>query len=245
MNHLLEVCLSITLAAGLAPTLPAQSNSDALPTLRKGISVQMPITTTAVPMPDADKEDALIVTITDDSTVYLRLDPVSPSDLAGGIREVLANQPGKNVYIKADARTPYAQVVKVLTALRNAGLEAPRLLTAQPDSHAPGTLAVPDGLQVFTGSLSSGSPSSTHTIVVQVFNSGQTAPTLKVNGDPVPSNTLPTRLAQLFQSGGRHNRDQQTVQIEADQTLPFASVVSVIDACHSGGAKIMLATPTL
>jgi biopolymer transport protein ExbD len=106
-------------------------------------------------------------------------------------------------------------------------------------------MAVPEGLQIFTGPPTPRSSSSAQTIVVQVLNSGQTVPTLKINGDPVPWDSLPSRLAQLFQSGGRHNREQQTVQIEADRTLPFASVVSVIDACHSAGAKIMLATPTL
>ena len=66
MNYLLEVCLTIALATGIMPSLVAQSNPDAVPMMRKGISVQMPVTRTAMPMPDADKEDALLVAVTRD-----------------------------------------------------------------------------------------------------------------------------------------------------------------------------------
>jgi biopolymer transport protein ExbD len=233
MNHLLEVCLSITLAAGLTPSLGAQSNPNAIPTPRKGISVQMPITTAAVPMPDADQEDAVVVTITDDGNVYLGLDPADPSTLAGGITQALSNQMEKKLYIKADARVPYAPVAKILSAARSAGVREPDLLTTQTNPRPSAIPVPPAGLQVLVGPRLS---SDSEAIVVQQTFSQESRPVLQINGKPVLPANLQAKLAQLLQkSGGKF------VQIEADGRLPFADVVNLIDVCRSVGAKVVLA----
>jgi biopolymer transport protein ExbD len=143
MNYLLEVCLLVTLAAGATPAIGAQSPTIAAQTMQKGISVQLPVTSNAVAMPDADQEDALIVSVTDDGSVYFGVDPISPAALAEKVRDGLSNRTERKLYIKAEARTPYANVVKVLDAMRTAGVEAPNLLTAQRDSSGPGTLIPP------------------------------------------------------------------------------------------------------
>jgi biopolymer transport protein ExbD len=233
MNYLLEVCLTMALATGVMPSLVAQSNPDAVPTMRKGISVQMPVTRTAKLMPEADKDDATVVIISEDGSVYLGLNPTDPAALADSVRDALSRQPDKNVYIKADARAPYSQVLRVLAALRAAGVEAPSLLTFQPHATAPGTLLPPEGLEVLVGPRrSSSSPA-----IVQL---SQQRSVLKVNGEPVPRASLQNRLTQFFQ-----NRSDKLVQIEADGSLPFAVVVDVIDGCRAAGAKVVLATPTL
>jgi biopolymer transport protein ExbD len=233
MNYLLEVCLTIALATGIMPSLVAQSNPDAVPMMRKGISVQMPVTRTAMPMPDADKEDATVVIITEDGGVYLGLNPTDADAVAGSVRDVLSSQPGKNVYVKADARAPYSQVHRVLAVLRAAGVEAPSLLTSQPHTTESGTLLPPEGLGVLVGPRRA--PSSPAIVQLSPQRS-----VLKVDGEPVPRASLQNRLAQFFQ-----NRSDKIVQIEADGSLPFAVVVDVIDGCRAAGAKVVLATPTL
>ena len=233
MNYLLEVCLVVTLAAGARPAIGAKSQAITAPTMQKGISVELPVTSNAVAMPDADQEDALIVSVTDDGSVYFGVDPISPAALAEKVRDGLSNRTERKLYIKADARTPYANVVKVLDAMRTAGVEAPNLLTAQRDSSGPGTLIPPKGLEVLIGP-----PLPSEAIVVQVLNSEHQRPALKINNEPVQRATLQSRLRQLLQ-----NRSENVVHIQADATLPFAAVVDVIDVCHSTGVKVVVVEP--
>ncbi len=254
MNHLLEVCLvALTLATGITPSVAAQSpvaapeNSfartwkgyEATPAtaqaMRKGISVELPVTSNAAPMPDADQEDALIVSVTEDGTVYFGVEQISPAGLAEKVKGGLSNRTEKKLYIKADARTPYANVVNVLDAVRTAGVEAPNLLTAQRDSSGPGTLIPPKGLEVLIGPPL---PAGSEEIVVQVLNSEHQRPALKINNEPVQRPTLQSRLRQLLQ-----NRSENVVHIQADATLPFAAVVNVIDVCRSTGAKVVVVAP--
>jgi biopolymer transport protein ExbD len=235
MNYLLEVCVLVTLAAGATPAIGAKSQAITARTMQKGISVELPVTSHAVAMPDADQEDALIVSVTDDGSVYFGVDPISPPALAEKVRDGLSNRTERKLYIKADARTPYANVVKVLDAMRTAGVEAPNLLTAQRDSSGPGTLIPPKGLEVLIGPpLRAGSEA----IVVQVLNSEQQRPALKINNEPVQRATLQSRLRQLLQ-----NRSDNVVHIQADATLAFAAVVDVIDVCRSTGVKVVVVAP--
>jgi biopolymer transport protein ExbD/biopolymer transport protein TolR len=206
-------------------------------TMQKGISVQLPVASNAVAMPDADQEDSLIVTITDEGSVYLGVDPISPAALAENVRRGLTNRAEKKLFIKADARTPYANVVKVLDAVRTQGVEATDLLIAQRDSSEPGTVVPPQGLEVLIGpSLRSGSEA----IVVQVLNAGQRRPALKIDNEQIPWTTLQSTLRKLFQ-----NRREKMVLVKAEGTLPFNDVVEVTDAARSTGAKVFLVTPGL
>lgn len=235
MNYLLEVCLLVTLAAGATPAIGAQSRTIAAQTMQKGISVELPVTSNAVAMPDADQEDALIVSVTDDGSVYFGVDPISPAALAEKVRDGLSNRTERKLYIKADARTPYANVVKVLAAMRTAGVEAPNLLTAQRDSSGPWPLIPPKGLEVLIAPPLRARPEA---IVVQVLNSEHQRHALKINNEPVQRATLQNRLRQFLQ-----NRTENVVHIQADRTLPFAAVVDVIDVCHSTGVKVVVVAP--
>ncbi len=155
--------------------------------------------------------------------------------MAEKVKSGLPSRTEKKLYIKADARTPYANVVNVLDAVRTAGVEAPNLLTAQRDSSEPGTLVPPKGLEVLVGP-----PSGSAVTVMEVLNSGQRWPTLKINNQNIPWATLQSSLRQLFQ-----NRSEKVVLVKAAGTLPFANVVDVTDMCRSTGAKVVLVTPGL
>ena len=50
--------------------------------LQAGISVNLPIVSNATPVPDADKEDALIVTVTENGDTYLGVDAITSDALA-------------------------------------------------------------------------------------------------------------------------------------------------------------------
>jgi biopolymer transport protein ExbD len=232
MNYLLEVCL---IALTLTTALLAQPEARTHLPLQKGISVELPVTSNAIPAPDADQEDAFIVTVTDKGSVYVGIGLTTTAALAERVKGGLSNRTGKKLYLKADARTPYASVARVLDALRTAGVEAPNLLTAQTGSSEPGTLVSAKGLEVSLGPrLASGSEA----VVLQVAKSGQRLPRLKVNDEPVPWEALQSTLRLLFQ-----NRSDRVVLLKAEGTLPFADVVTAADMCRSTGTEVVLVTP--
>ncbi len=58
-------------------------------------------------MPDADKEDAIVVAVTRDGGVFLGQNKVEPSELGSLVRDKLADKPGKTIFVRADARAQY------------------------------------------------------------------------------------------------------------------------------------------
>jgi biopolymer transport protein ExbD/biopolymer transport protein TolR len=82
-------------------------------------------------MPDADKEDALLVAIQRDGSVFFGTDKIKPEDLTGKIKDKLANRVDKRVFIRADARAKYGAVVEVVDNVRSAGVDQVGLLTEQ------------------------------------------------------------------------------------------------------------------
>ncbi len=101
------------------------------PMLQKGVSVNMAKTNSPTPMPDADKEDSLLVAVTHDGKVYFGSDQVNPDDLTSKVKDRIANKTDKRVFIKADARARYGKVVEVVDDIRSAGVDEVGLLTEQ------------------------------------------------------------------------------------------------------------------
>src|SRR5438270_3536003 len=84
------------------------------PMLQHGINVpNMVQAQNPVDMPDADKEDAVLIGVMNDGKVFLGTDQVAPDQLAQKVRDKLQNKTDKRVYIKSDARARYGVVVDV------------------------------------------------------------------------------------------------------------------------------------
>jgi biopolymer transport protein ExbD len=145
MKHLIEVCL-IALALANTPLIAAQSTAESR--MQRGITVDLPVTSHAVALPDADRIDALVVTVTYAGGVYVGVDRTDIATLAEKVRTAISNQGGETLYIKADARIRYANLVRILDSVRTAGVQRITLLTAQRDSEKPGTLVPPKGLEM-------------------------------------------------------------------------------------------------
>jgi biopolymer transport protein TolR len=102
------------------------------PMLQKGISVDMAKVNNPSPMEDADKEDALLVSITRDGKVYFGSDQIQDvSGLTQKVKDRLAGKPDKRVYVKSDMRARFGSVVEVVDAVRGAGVDDLGLLTDQ------------------------------------------------------------------------------------------------------------------
>ena len=204
--------------------------------LQKGVSVEMAPTTNALPMPAADNLNAWIVTVTADGQLWFGTNPVSQDDLIAEMIRTPRNR-GQNLYVKADARAPYAAVASALKAAQTAKFDAPVLLTAQTVSIPPGTMIPPQGLQIWLGSESASDGSS---VLIELLTSKSDSPALRINGHAISGNDLKTAVEQLF-----HGRTEKIALLRTDGTVPFARVAQVIDACQSVGAKVVLPTPQI
>ena len=101
------------------------------PMLQKGISVDMAPVNNPEQMPDADKEDALLVSITRDGKVYFGSEQMAVDNLTSKVKDRLANKQDKRVYVKADMRARLGSVVQVVDSVRAAGVDDLGLLTEQ------------------------------------------------------------------------------------------------------------------
>lgn len=101
------------------------------PMLQKGVSVEKVKTKNPTAMKDADKEDAILVSVTRNGDTYLGSTRLAPDQMPTKIKDMLTNKPEKVVYIAADRRAKYERVVTVLDEIRNAGVEQLGLITEE------------------------------------------------------------------------------------------------------------------
>ena len=102
------------------------------PMLQRSMTVELAKANNPIPMADADKEDALIVAVTSDGKIYFDTQQVKdPGDLTQKVKDRVANRVNKEVYVKADARAKYKNVVDVVDNVRSAGVDLLGLLTEE------------------------------------------------------------------------------------------------------------------
>jgi len=101
------------------------------PMLQKGVTVNLAKVNNPSQMPDADKEDALIVAIMHNGDIFFGNDRISPDQLTNKVKDRIANRTSKIVYVRADARAKYKYVVDVVDNVRAAGVDDLGLLTDQ------------------------------------------------------------------------------------------------------------------
>ncbi|MGA3083019.1 MAG: biopolymer transporter ExbD [Terracidiphilus sp.] len=104
------------------------------PMLQNKVQIDMAKVDNATNMPDADKEDAIVVAITRDGVIYLGQNKTTVEEIGAQVREKLADKPGKTIFIRADARAQYRAVEDAIDGVRTAGVEDVGLLTQKRES---------------------------------------------------------------------------------------------------------------
>ena len=99
------------------------------PMLQKTHQVDLAPVNNPRDMKDADKDDAIIVAVTRDGTLYLGNTKINKEEITGQIKDRIANKLDKTVYVKSDARAKYGTVVEVVDEIRSAGVDQLGLLT--------------------------------------------------------------------------------------------------------------------
>jgi len=98
------------------------------PMLNNKVNVDLAKVNAPQDMPDANKEDAVVIAITRDGMVFLGANQVSVTDLGPKVADLLANKTTKMVYVRADARARYSTVEDVVDNVRTAGVDQLGLL---------------------------------------------------------------------------------------------------------------------
>jgi len=115
----------------------AGAQSSYKPVLKKGVAVDMPVAGHAIEMREADDLNATVVAITANGKVFVGIQPTEPAELS--------KLSQRTIYVKADSRVPYQNVLAVLDALRGKSVV---LLTAPPDNGAKQGIRQPYGMKL-------------------------------------------------------------------------------------------------
>ncbi len=99
------------------------------PMLQNKVAIDLAKVDNPQNMPDADKEDAVVVAVTRDGKVFLGQNPVDPAELGSLVRDKLQDKTDKMIYVRADARAQFKVVEDAIDDVRTAGVEEVGLLT--------------------------------------------------------------------------------------------------------------------
>ena len=107
------------------------------PMLQKGFSVEMARVNNPIEMQNADKEDAVVLAVASDGSIYLGSTKIGRDQITSEVRDRLSNKLDKTVYVRSDARAKYGDVVAVVDEVRAAGVDALGLLTDRVEQKRP------------------------------------------------------------------------------------------------------------
>jgi biopolymer transport protein TolR len=119
-----------------------------IPMLQHGQAVDMARVENAEKMPDAEKEDAVIVAVTRDGRLFLSPGnkEVALPEVSADVKDLLTDRLDKTVYVRSDSRAKYGVVVKAVDEIRTAGVENLGLLTDKiPPKNEGGSTPAPAG----------------------------------------------------------------------------------------------------
>ncbi len=99
------------------------------PMLQGGVDVQLP-RAEARPL---KAEEGLVVTVDRSGRIFLDQTSVSYTDFRVAFQAVVATRKPSGVYLRADRRVPYGEVIKVLAAIKAAGVRDVGLVAEDED----------------------------------------------------------------------------------------------------------------
>ena len=85
-------------------------------------------------LPKANREDAILIALTRDGSLYFRDSRVVPDQLPNRIRDAVLNGAEKRIYLAVDVRAKYGEVRALLPYIQLSGIENVSLLAEEPDN---------------------------------------------------------------------------------------------------------------
>lgn len=100
------------------------------PMMQGGVDVELP---RAEARPLTPKQ-GMVVTVNRSGSIFIDQTPVSYADFRVTFRSLVATRKPEGVYLQADSRVAYGQVVRVLAVIRTAGVQNVGLVAAEEES---------------------------------------------------------------------------------------------------------------
>ena len=100
------------------------------PLLQQGVVLTLPAAVNAVDKPDT--QDQTVVAIDSNSRLWVNSLEVPEVDVIPRLQSILEDKTDRTVYLKGDKDAPYSAIMKMMDALRKAGIEQVGLITERP-----------------------------------------------------------------------------------------------------------------
>jgi len=111
------------------------------PMIQKGASVERATVDNPKDMQDADKEDALVIAVTKDGSIFMGSQKIDQSVLTSTLKDKLSQRADKTVFLNSDRLAKYGKVVAVVDEIRSAGVDQLGLLTEKSRKKGPAPAA--------------------------------------------------------------------------------------------------------
>lgn len=106
------------------------------PMLEQKVSVDLP-QAKGEPLDREEFKEKIVVSVSGQGAIYVNEVPVAQDKLAEKIAEATASNPSRAVYLKADRTVIYGTVVRVMVALKTAGIPNVGMITTLEEEPAP------------------------------------------------------------------------------------------------------------
>jgi len=100
------------------------------PLLQQGVVLTLPAAVNAQDKPDT--QDQTVVAIDSNSRLWVNSLEVPEADVIPRLQSILEDKTDRTVYLKGDKDAPYSAIMKMMDALRKAGIEQVGLITERP-----------------------------------------------------------------------------------------------------------------
>lgn len=108
------------------------------PMLTNKVQIDLATVKNPIAMPDAEKDDAVVIAITRDGKLFLGQNLVSATELSQQVADRLANKTDKTVYVRADSRAQFKAVEDAIDDVRAGGVDQVGLLTQRLENNVMG-----------------------------------------------------------------------------------------------------------
>jgi biopolymer transport protein TolR len=106
------------------------------PMLQEGVSVDLP-EAKASPLTKKPESKEIVISVSGTGNVFVNEVPVHENQLPEKIGDLTKDQPTRDVFLRADKTVPYGTVVRIMGALRNAGIANLGMITTPQEESAP------------------------------------------------------------------------------------------------------------
>jgi biopolymer transport protein TolR len=103
------------------------------PIIQQGVQVSLPkVKAAALP----GKDEQFIVSITRDRQIYLNDTRLTADVLTAKLTAIAHERPDREVFIRADEQVPYGDVIRMMAAIKAAGIDNVGMVTEMPSGSA-------------------------------------------------------------------------------------------------------------